>query len=281
MPVVSLGRTQWATVVAMAALALGGCVPPVLEAPTPATPQPVPPRPAPPAAPAGTVTPAPTPPVVSLPRPPGPGNAPFYEVFGHRYFVLPTSHGFRERGMASWYGKPFHGRRTSSGAVFNMYEMTAAHRTLPLPSQVRVTSVDTGRSVLVTVNDRGPFAKDRVIDLSYAAARELGIVQAGTGLVEVEAVTTSSTPAAHMFLQVGAFGERGNAERMQAELAAQGVNNVVIRYDAATDPALYRVRIGPLADPAEFDSLSSRLSAFNIADPQLVTEAPAAGLSLE
>jgi len=212
---------------------------------------------------------------------PGAGNPPFYEVFGERYFVLPSSEGYREQGMASWYGEPFHGRRTSSGEVFDMYKLTAAHKTLPLPSLVRVTSLDTGRSVVVTVNDRGPFVKDRLIDLSFEAARQIGIVKNGTGRVRVEAVgertgvltaATDSAPVQLLFMQVGAFGDEDNAARLKARLESGSVNKVAIRYDEGVSPALYRVRIGPLADSAEYDALASRVASLGIANPRLVTE---------
>ncbi len=204
---------------------------------------------------------------------PGAGNPPFYEVFGERYFVLPSSEGYREQGVASWYGKPFHGRRTSSGEVFDMYKLTAAHKTLPLPSLVRVTSLDSGRSIVVTVNDRGPFVKSRIIDLSFEAARQLDIVKAGTGRVLVEAVGNGpAEPVKLLFMQVGAFGDEDNAARLKAQLESDSVNNVAIRYDDRVSPALYRVRIGPIADSAEYDALASRVASLGIADPRLVTE---------
>ncbi|TFG86528.1 MAG: septal ring lytic transglycosylase RlpA family protein [Chromatiales bacterium] len=212
---------------------------------------------------------------------PGAGNPPFYEVFGERYFVLPSSEGYREQGVASWYGKPFHGRRTSSGEVFDMYKLTAAHKTLPLPSLVRVTSLDSGRSIVVTVNDRGPFVKDRIIDLSFGAAKELDILEAGTGRVQVEAVASGSgngpagptlAPIQLLFMQVGAFSDEGNAARLKAQLESDSVNNVAIRYDDRVSPALYRVRIGPISGPAEYDALASRVASLGIANPRLVTE---------
>jgi rare lipoprotein A len=166
-----------------------------------------------------------------------------------------------------------------------MNQLTAAHRVLPLPSLVRVTNVANGRSVVVTVNDRGPFKKGREIDLSYAAALELDMVRSGTAEVEVEAVTRDPpagvavpppVPPGLLFMQLGAYRERGNAERMQATLAAKGVSNAVIRYDDGGSVALYRVRIGPLAGPTEYDALADRLAGLGLPAPQLVTEpAPA------
>jgi rare lipoprotein A len=272
----------------LAAALIAGCVPtrwPEQPAPAPAPVPPVArtPAPVPPPKP-GPATPAP--PAEELPEPlprARSGNPPFYEVLGQRYFVLEDSEGYREQGVASWYGAPFHGKRTSSGTVYDMHEFTAAHRTLPLPTLVRVTNLDNGRSVLVTVDDRGPFVKNRLIDLSYAAAKELDIVQSGTGRVEVEAVRTrrvqtaaEPAPAAprQMFMQVGAFRDEVNARRLKADLEAQGVSNVLIRYDDEVRPPLYRVRIGPIQGSAEYDALASRLAALRIANPRLVMESP-------
>lgn len=284
-----------------AAVLLAGCVPVRWpEKPTTA-PAPVPPV-------ASSKQPRPTKPAPSpVPAPPGPsvadevpeplprsrqGNPPFYEVLGERYFVLEDSEGYREQGVASWYGAPFHGRRTSSGTVYDMHEFTAAHKALPLPTLVRVTNLENGRSVVVTVDDRGPFVKNRLIDLSFAAAKELGIVESGTGRVEVEAVRTrrvlsaSVAPAApdaalpakaqRLFMQVGAFSDEANAARLKGSLESNGVDNVVIRYDDEVRPGLYRVRIGPIEGAAAYDALASRLAALSIANPRLVTEFPVA-----
>lgn len=117
------------------------------------------------------------------------GNGPVYEVFGKRYTVMPSSDGYSERGVASWYGRKFHGRLTSSREPYDMYEMTAAHKTLPLPTYVRVRNLRNDRSIVVRVNDRGPFVHNRIIDLSYAAARKLGMIRDGTSLVEVTAIS--------------------------------------------------------------------------------------------
>jgi rare lipoprotein A len=123
------------------------------------------------------------------------GNKP-YQVFGQQYVPLADATGYKERGVASWYGKKFHGRPTSSGEPYDMYAMTAAHRTLPLPTYVRVSNLENGRSIVVRVNDRGPFLHNRLIDLSYAAASKLGIVGRGTGVVELETILPGGeTPA--------------------------------------------------------------------------------------
>ena len=117
------------------------------------------------------------------------GNGPTYEVFGKRYTVMPSGAGYSERGVASWYGKKFHGRRTSNQEKYDMYAMTAAHKTLPLPTYVRVRNLQNNKSTVVRVNDRGPFVHNRIIDLSYYAAVKLDMIRDGTGLVEITAIT--------------------------------------------------------------------------------------------
>ena len=154
--------------------------------------------------------PAPTVPTVPVIPPPKPdsapeviprieprarsGNPPFYNVFGKRYYVLSSSVGYRERGVASWYGPGFHKVRTSIGEPYDMYGMTAAHKTLPLPAYVRVTNLQNGRSVVVRVNDRGPFVGNRIIDLSYSAAAKLDMLRNGTAMVEVRTIDPSAPP---------------------------------------------------------------------------------------
>ncbi|NND58776.1 MAG: septal ring lytic transglycosylase RlpA family protein [Gammaproteobacteria bacterium] len=143
--------------------------------------------------------PQPAPDTRTATRADGQVKPPSYVVFGRRYYPIPSAHGYRERGVASWYGGKFHGRNTSNGEVYDMHGMTAAHKTLPLPTWVRVTNLRNGSSVVVRVNDRGPFVKNRLIDLSYEAARRLDMLAAGTTLVEVEAIdppTQTDDPAA-------------------------------------------------------------------------------------
>jgi rare lipoprotein A len=225
------------------------------------------------------------------------GNPPVYEVFGRRYYVLSTSAGHKERGVASWYGRQFHGKPTSSGELYDMYAMTAAHKTLPIPTRVRVTNQSNGKSVIVRVNDRGPFVNNRIIDLSYAAARSLDMIGSGTALVEIEALTADSgrsttrakpvtagrqepavapgdAPGGQLFMQVGAFGERLNARRLKRELENQGLANVHISFDGASRPALYRVRLGPIANVLEYDALAEHLATLQIVETQLVMEPP-------
>ena len=217
------------------------------------------------------------------------GNGPIYEVHGRRYVVLDSSAGYRERGIASWYGKKFHGRLTSNRERYDMYAMTAAHKTLPLPTWARVTNLQNGKSIVVRVNDRGPFVANRLIDLSYAAASALDIVEAGTGMVEVEALagygtdgTVASAPPAspappaagraELYLQVGAFGDAENARRRFGLLRDGGIEPAFVHEDAAAQPALFRVRIGPIANVAQYDSLVIKLKDLGISEMHLVTE---------
>ena len=191
------------------------------------------------------------------------GNPPSYQQFGQTYVVRDSSHGYRERGVASWYGTKFHGRRTSSGEPYDMYKMTAAHRTLPLPSYVRVTNLRNGKSVVVRVNDRGPFKDDRIIDLSYAAAHRLGILSHGTAPVQIEAITPS-TPAdpasqdADIYLQFGAFAAEVNADRLAADMRAAGLAPIEVAATRAGGRWLYRVRIGPLASVEAADRTQAK-----------------------
>jgi len=195
------------------------------------------------------------------------GNPPFYEVFGERYVVLPTADGYVERGVASWYGPDFHGGSTSTGEQYDMYAMTAAHKTLPLPAYARVTNLQNGRSVVVRINDRGPFKKNRIIDLSYAAAVRLDIVREGTALVEVSVVGPSSPPTVvaasagpqRLFAQAGAFADESNARRLAEGLAATGIQGVTVDRGTGGGRTLFRVRIGPLDSVAAYDSVVERM----------------------
>jgi rare lipoprotein A len=228
------------------------------------------------------------------------GNPPLYEVFGKRYYVMNSSLGFEERGTASWYGKKFHGRKTSSGEIYNMYAMTAAHKSLPLPTMVRVTNLRNGNSVIVRVNDRGPFVGDRVIDMSYAAAKELGMVQSGTAPVEIIAlnptpvsqaapavIAAAPAPAAPaqpatpaptkltaqlMYVQAGAFGAEENAQRFIDRLAAAGIANAFIAPALDSTAVLYRVRIGPLDGVAAYDDAVATLASLDVRELRLIFE---------
>jgi rare lipoprotein A len=207
------------------------------------------------------------------------GNPPFYEVKGRRYFVLDNSAGYAERGVASWYGPDFHGGRTAMGETYDMYEMTAAHTTLPLPCHVQVTNLANGRSIVVRVNDRGPFVANRLIDLSYAAAIKLDMVRAGTALVEVRAVTASTPPPAattsqldRLYVQAGAFADQVNAERLLARMRAAGVGPAFVRSDERDGRTLYRVRVGPVPSVTEFDRVIGKLRAIGVADARLALD---------
>jgi rare lipoprotein A len=202
------------------------------------------------------------------------GNPLFYEQFGKRYVILATAEGYKERGVASWYGPDFHTRSTSSGEPYDMYAMTAAHKTLPIPAYARVTNLSNGRSVVVRINDRGPFVDNRIIDLSYTAAHKLDMTRAGTAFVEVEVITPPalSDPMAtpRLYLQAGAFGVAANAAQLAQRLRAAGVGNVLIREpDAAV--ALYRVRVGPVRDVAAFDNIAAQLARMDV-ESRLVNE---------
>lgn len=223
------------------------------------------------------------------------GNASSYVVFGQRYQVRSDATGYREEGVASWYGRKFHGRETSSGEVYDMHALTAAHRSLPLPTLVRVTHLDSGHSVVVRVNDRGPFVDDRLIDLSYAAAVELDMLDTGTAPVRVEALdaqeiaaltgvpssrqpaTTPSTvesPASTpqtdgWFVRAGAFRERGNAERRQLEVGEILGGDAEVVAGESSIP--YRVQIGPFDDAEAGRQAIARLARYGV-EAYLATE---------
>ncbi|MGE0581281.1 MAG: septal ring lytic transglycosylase RlpA family protein [Steroidobacteraceae bacterium] len=217
------------------------------------------------------------------------GNPPSYEVFGKRYFVQASAEGHVERGVASWYGPGFHAAQTSTGEPYDMYAMTAAHKTLPLPCYLRVTNLANGRSVVVRVNDRGPFVAGRIVDLSYTAAAKLDMLRDGTAFVEIR-VLTPGTPAAvvpapiapppaladaagqGLYVQTGAFADVANARRHIERLRAAGFDDVRLVPATSGDRRLYRVRIGPLASVAEFDALAARLARIGIMDARLASD---------
>jgi rare lipoprotein A len=251
------------------------------------------------------------------------GNPPFYDVNGRRYTILPSADNFVERGVASWYGPDFHGHSTSSGEVYDMYGMTAAHRTLPIPCYARVTNLSNGRSVIVRINDRGPFVANRIIDLSYSAATRLDIVRTGTAFVELHTLTASdaraetppaqaaaatimspaaptapltpvapavpiapsASPAAAtrapaaapattvaLYIQVGAYADPVNAQRVLDRLQASGIAHVFSLASSGGDRTLRRVRIGPIATVEEFDTLAARLNALGYPEARLAND---------
>ncbi|WP_290647877.1 septal ring lytic transglycosylase RlpA family protein [Aquisalimonas sp.] len=229
------------------------------------------------------------------------GNPTTYEVFGRQYAVIDPkdAHGFTEEGIASWYGKKFHGRRTSSGEPYDMYTLTAAHTQLPLPTYVRVTNLDNDKSVIVRVNDRGPFARERVIDLSYAAADRIGMIDKGTASVRIEALSVTYDPSAprqansadeapghaaqthvkgqpaqsalahgRLLLQVGAFSEQANAEAAKNRLRHHDMGSVSISENGGT----YRVRVGPAESLEDLDAMARRLRDAGFNESYVVTD---------
>jgi rare lipoprotein A len=186
------------------------------------------------------------------------GNKSPYTVNGVTYEILEEYHNYRERGIASWYGAKFNGHATSNGEIYDLYQASAAHKTLPIPSYARVTNLDNGKSVVVRVNDRGPFHSERLIDLSYGAAVKLGYMEKGTAPVEVEVLNIAgvddrrdATSGNYRYLQLGAFGTEASAQRLQGELQSLLSAPVFISQVDAGGNMLYRVRVGPVADNDE------------------------------
>lgn len=220
------------------------------------------------------------------------GNKSPYSVNGVRYRVLNTVKGYRQRGEASWYGTKFHGRKTANGEQYNMYAMSAAHKTLPLPSYARVTNLDNGRSVIVRVNDRGPFVAGRIIDLSYTAAQKLGYIDRGVAPVEVVALDPASLPSvaasaaapetlpedasfklpANTFLQVGAYSSSGQAERVRGRLSASVDYPVFVSQVNRGEKTLYRVRIGPIEQHQTLVALRQSVQVQQLGQPHMVVE---------
>ncbi|MDH5355429.1 MAG: septal ring lytic transglycosylase RlpA family protein [Gammaproteobacteria bacterium] len=190
--------------------------------------------------------------------------------------------------MASWYGKKFHGRKTSSGEVYNMYAMTAAHKTLPLPTFVRVQNLSNGRSIVVKVNDRGPFVGDRIIDLSYAAAEKLGVIGPGTARVEVSAVSSGQQDATRpvirtipltenaadvpLFIQMGSFGNVINAHNLLRELHDANEKAAKVSQLQTDNGLFYRVRVGPLFDIEEANAVILRLNNKGFSASRIVVQ---------
>jgi rare lipoprotein A len=246
------------------------------------------------------------------------GNPPFYDVNGRRYQVLASADDYFERGVASWYGPDFQGHSTSSGERYDMYLMTAAHRTLPIPCYARVTNLSNGRSVVVRINDRGPFVDNRIIDLSYSAATRLDLVRTGTAFVELRTIAAgeigsevastnapapggpaaapppatpgplappaavaplvavpspaAAAPAVALYIQVGAFADADNAQRVLARLQSNGVPHVFSLLSSGSGRALRRVRIGPIGTVEEFDQLAARLAALGYPEARLAND---------
>lgn len=200
------------------------------------------------------------------------GNKSPYTVFGKTYRVMPSAQGYRETGTASWYGSKFHGRNTSNGEVYNMYAMTAAHKTLPIPSYVKVTNLNNSQSVIVRVNDRGPFHGARIIDLSYAAALKLGYADNGTAKVRVEAINPADyqrnyveapridnrqTPSKGTYLQIGAFGDFKLADGLKQEISSLTAFPVEIQ----KVDRLFKVLVGPFDNQNALQSTKQTLKS--------------------
>ncbi|MGH8233878.1 MAG: septal ring lytic transglycosylase RlpA family protein [Rhodanobacteraceae bacterium] len=207
------------------------------------------------------------------------GNKSSYSVRGQTYRVLQTAAGYDERGIASYYGNKFNGYKTSDFETYDMYKFSAASKVLPLPSFARVTNLENGKSVIVRVNDRGPFVPNRVIDLSLAAAVRIGIWPKGTGLVEVQGIdptrpdaepapATAVTPRTgrqpQLYVQVGAFGDADNANRLAARLRGLNVGQVRVVAASLNGRTLQRVQIGPLPDVDAVDRTTARLDALGL-----------------
>lgn len=217
------------------------------------------------------------------------GNKNPYTVLGKTYHLLSDESAYKERGKASWYGRKFHGRRTSNGEIYDMYAMTAAHKTLPIPSYVRVTNLNNGKTAVVRVNDRGPFHSGRIIDLSYAAAQRLGILGEGTGLVEVEIVLPNEAPSTPLqakplnnlvpgsklppntHLQIGAFGSESSAQQFAAQVGSKLAYPVIISR-TASGKTVYRVRVGPITDARDLQEVRHQIQRLNIPAAHVVYE---------
>lgn len=208
------------------------------------------------------------------------GNHSPYRVAGDTYRVLARSEGYSEKGLASWYGPKFHGKLTSNQEVYDMYAFSAAHKTLPLPSYARVTNLGNQRTVIVRINDRGPFVGDRIIDLSYAAAQKLDMIDAGVAEVEVTTLLPQDgvdlarpdvVSATFVYLQVGAFSMRDNALRLVRQLKQAGIESAqVLSGELSPGQPIHRVQIGPLESESVADQLSEQIVAMGLNQPKVV-----------
>lgn len=215
------------------------------------------------------------------------GNKNPYTVLGKTYHLIKDESSYRERGYASWYGNKFNGHNTSNGERYDMYAMTGAHKTLPIPSYVRVTNIDNGKSVVVRINDRGPFHQGRIVDLSYAAAQRIGILKAGTGRVEVEiALPGDAAPIprrpdgktpkqiepalpAGTYLQLGAFSQKESAQQFASSVGTKLTYPVII--NSATQPKqVHRVRVGPFKDAKSLQEARDQLARIKIFEAHVV-----------
>lgn len=188
-----------------------------------------------------------------------PGTQRPYRIDGKTYYPLPSAEGFEQRGLASWYGNPFHGRKTSNGETYNMHKMTAAHKTLPMNTRLLVKNLENGKETVVRINDRGPFVRGRVIDLSNAAARRLGVVEKGTARVKLVALGEARTfkqgqgtvqrflphqdfRHGDFYVQIGSFSNKANAKRLKDKMVAWGRKTVIQTWHGS-DQTFYRVQV--------------------------------------
>jgi rare lipoprotein A len=223
------------------------------------------------------------------------GNPEKYTVLGKEYHVMPSSKGFTQKGIASWYGSKFHGQRTSDGEVYDMRAMTAAHKSLPLPCYVEVTNHNNGRKAVVRVNDRGPFHKGRIIDLSYAAAVKLGVTKTGTAPVTIRVVTPSTvddddavnvaavkpvqvprdagliSDGGKLYVQVVAFTTEDAALKMLKDLRDQNFAGARIHVEKTGNKLIYRVRIGPVPTRDVAEKLLAELKEIKYTDAKIVS----------
>lgn len=193
---------------------------------------------------------------------------------------LPRIAQYIKKGIASWYGPGFHGRKTANGETFNMYEMTAAHKTLPIPSYAEVTNLKNNKTVVVRINDRGPYVGNRLLDLSYAAAKKLGIQGSGTGKVEIKAITplqalpqiqkTAESQNKDVFFEVGSFGSQSKAMKLQGKIAANNLPAPTILASRHKKRTQYKVQMGPIRSTETAESLTYHLAKIGIKDPQIV-----------
>ncbi|MGD9152105.1 MAG: septal ring lytic transglycosylase RlpA family protein [Gammaproteobacteria bacterium] len=193
------------------------------------------------------------------------GNPYTYTVYGKHYYVLPSSKNYHATGIASWYGMKFHDHLTANRETYDVYKMTAAHKTLPIPSYVKVTNLENGKQVIVRINDRGPFKDNRIIDLSYAAAKKLDIVKHGTGLVRIDSIDINKTTVTHspqIYLQVGAYSKLNHARYMQQEISSKIAAPCEIMFNGAD--RLYHVKIGPINNRSWANDVTTKLAALNI-----------------
>jgi rare lipoprotein A len=194
------------------------------------------------------------------------GNISPYTVNGVTYRILDNHKGYQVRGTASWYGAKFHGHETSNGEIYDLYQASAAHKTLPIPCYVRVTNLANGKSIVVRVNDRGPFHSDRVIDLSYGAAVKLGYMEAGTAQVEVQVIDVvgvddrrGTVAGDYRYLQLGAYSSENSARRLQDSLQALLAPPVFVSQVQSGESLLFRVRIGPMSGAQEIETVQGQL----------------------